>query len=102
GMVAIDPATGALRAGDAAAQLTQILVNLKNSLPELGLKLEQLFAARIYTTRFEEFPAINAAWQSGLADLPIPPTRTSVGVMALPLGASVEVEFEFYQEDSAR
>jgi hypothetical protein len=31
-------------------------------------------------------------------ELSTPPTRTSVGVAALPFGATVEVEFEFYKQ----
>ena len=100
GMIAIDPATGALEPGDAGAQLARILANLKAALPDLDLRLEQLIAARIFTTRFDQFGAINAAWEAALRELSTPPTRTSVGVVALPLGATVEVEFEFYKQDA--
>jgi 2-iminobutanoate/2-iminopropanoate deaminase len=57
--------------------------------------------ARIFTTRFEEFPAINAAWEQAFAGSTRPPARTSVGVAALPLGASVEIEFAFYADDAS-
>lgn len=99
GMIAIDPGTGALVPGGPAAEMARILANLKGALPELGLRLDQLVAARVYTTRFEEFAGINSAWESSLRELSMPPTRTSVGVAALPLGASVEVEFELYRQD---
>lgn len=99
GMIALDPGTGALVPGGPGAEMTRILANFKGALPELGLRLDQLVGARVYTTRFEEFAAINSAWENGLKELSMPPTRTSVGVVALPLGASVEVEFELYRQD---
>ena len=86
--------------GDAGAQIARILANLEAALPDLDLRLEQLIAARIFTTRFDQFAAINAAWEAALRELTTPPTRTSVGVVALPLGATVEVEFEFYKQDA--
>jgi 2-iminobutanoate/2-iminopropanoate deaminase len=97
GMIAIDLATGTLTPGGPETETAKILANLKAALPDLGLRLDQLVAARIYTTRFDLFAAINSAWEAALHELSAPPTRTSVGVVALPLGASVEMEFEFYQ-----
>lgn len=96
GMIALDPRTGTLEAGGAGAETTRILSNLGAALPDLGLTLRELVIARIYTTRFDEFPAINAAWEAWLGEGTTPPARTSVGVSALPLAATVEMEFAFY------
>ena len=41
---------------------------------------------------------IRANPKAALHELSTPPTRTSVGVAALPLGDTVEVEFEFYKQ----
>jgi hypothetical protein len=60
------------------------MAGLKGALPDLDLRLEQLIAARFFTTRFDQFAAINAAWDAALRELSTPPTRTSVGVVALP------------------
>ena len=90
-----------LEAGGPAAETAKILANLKAALPDLGLTVAQLCRARIYTTRFDQFPTINEAWTIALKDVEDPPARTSVGVSALPLGASVEIEFEFYGEDQS-
>jgi 2-iminobutanoate/2-iminopropanoate deaminase len=97
GMIALDAVTGSVEAGGAGAEAAKILANLKAALPDLDLRLDQLVSARIYTTRFDLFAAINSAWEAALQELSVPPTRTSVGVAALPLGASVEMEFEFYK-----
>jgi 2-iminobutanoate/2-iminopropanoate deaminase len=99
GMIALDTATGLLETGGPGRETAKILANLSAALPDLGLGLEHLASARIFTTRFGEFAAINAAWDAWLGDVARPPARTSMGVAALPLAASVEIEFAFYRED---
>jgi len=98
GMVALDATSGKLEPGGPGADTAKILQNLTSALPDFGLSLSDLVQARIYTTRFDEFPAINAAWEKTFAASNRPPARTSVGVAALPLGASVEMEFVFYSD----
>ena len=100
GMVGLDPATGQLVAGGTAAETQRIFDNLLLALPDYGLRLQDMVLARIYTTDFAAFPAINAIWEATLSDAP-PPARTSVGVQALPLGAAVEIEFSFYKNPSS-
>lgn len=98
GMVALDPATGSLETGGVAAQTDRILSNLVAAMPDYGVGLEHLVSARIYTTRFDQFAEINAVWETYFSDVE-PPARTAVGVLALPLGAQVEIEFAFYRQD---
>jgi 2-iminobutanoate/2-iminopropanoate deaminase len=98
GMIALDTATGALTSGGTGAETAKILANLSAAMADFGLGLADLASARIFTTRFDEFPAINAAWETWLGGVPRPPARTSMGVAALPLGATVEIEFAFYTE----
>jgi 2-iminobutanoate/2-iminopropanoate deaminase len=100
GMVALDARTGALDRGGPGEEMARILSNLSAALPELGLTLAQLVRVRLFTTRLDQFAAINAAWEQWLGETARPPARSAIGVAALPLGACVEVEFEFY-EDSA-
>lgn len=95
GMVALDPVSGQLTEGGAGAETSRIMANLLAALPDYGLTLDDLLIARIFTTRFEQFAAINAAWESVFVDGAAPPARTTVGVSALPLNASVEIEFSF-------
>ena len=101
GMIALDAATGVLEPGGPGPEARKILQNLSAALKDFGLTPADLVQARIYTTRFEEFPAINAAWESWLEGSNRPPARTSLGVSALPLAASVEIEFMFYSEIAA-
>ena len=95
GMVALDPANGRLVAGGPGAETSRILANLMLALPDYGLTLDHLLVARIFTTRFDAFPEINAAWEAVFDEKTIPPARTAIGVAALPLDASVEIEFSF-------
>lgn len=95
GLVGLDPATGALAEGGAHGQARQILANLRAVADEQGWPLDRLVVARIYATDFAAFPEINRAWEAVFTDIE-PPARTSVGVQALPLGAAVEMEFQFF------
>ena len=98
GMIALDAVTGLLEPGGVAAETRKILVNLHAAMPDYGLTLDQMVIARIYTTRFEEFPEINLVWEAFFPDGVTPPARTALGVSALPLNATVEIEFCFYKE----
>jgi len=98
GMVALDKDSGQLEAGGVGAETTKILANLLAALPDFGLSLADLVSANIYTTRMDQFRDINVAWEAVFTADIRPPARTSVGVSALPLGASVEIEFMFYRE----
>lgn len=98
GMVALDKDTGELTLG-AEAETVKILRNLIAALADFNLSLDDLISATIFTTQFDQFPAINRAWESVFDDKQRPPTRTAVGVSALPLGANVEIEFMFYRND---
>lgn len=93
GMIALDRDTGALETGGAGAEAAKILGNLKAALDEIGRSLSDLVEARIYVTDFAKFGDVNAAWEAVFDATVPPPARTSVGVSALPLGATVEMEF---------
>lgn len=94
GLVGLDAATGALVGGGAHAETAQILENVGRLAEELHWSLEQLLVVRIFCSDFSDFPEVNRAWEA-FFDGRVPPARTSVGVNALPLGARVEMEFQF-------
>lgn len=95
GMIGLDPASGQLAGGGPGAETACILANLQLALKDYGVSLNDMLIARVFTTRFEDFSEINAAWDAVFASDMVPPARTSIGVSALPLGASVEIEFSF-------
>ena len=98
-MVGIDILTGKIVTGGIENESRKILDNLRQSLQDFQLSLEDMLAATIYTTRFESFSLINACWENFFAHTS-PPARTSLGVSHLPLQASVMMEFRFYKEQA--
>jgi len=99
GMVGLAPGTGALAEGGAGPETRCILANLLNALPDFALSLAELMSVTIYTTDFARFAEINDAWEEVFTDGARLPARTVAGVSALPLGATVEMEFWFYRRD---
>jgi len=98
GMIALNAESGQLESGGVAAETDKIMRNMLAALPEYGLALDQLVIARIFTTRFDQFAEINRVWEGYFPEGTTPPARTAVGVAALPLNASVEIEFCFYRD----
>ena len=96
GMIALDPLTGRLEKGGPGAETAKILATFGSVMSELTLEMSSIVSATLYTTDFERFSDINAAWNSFFNDDVDPPARTSVGVSALPLGATVEMDFLIY------
>jgi 2-iminobutanoate/2-iminopropanoate deaminase len=75
--------------GDAPEQARQCLRNLEAIAAAGGGKLTEALQVTVYTTRLEEFPAINEAYAEFFEEPP--PARVTIGVSALPKGALVEV-----------
>ena len=90
GQVGVDPATGALVKGGAAAETEQILKNIAVVLAAAGKTLADVVKANVYLADMQDYAAMNEAYAKGF-ETPFP-ARTSVGVAALPLGARVEIE----------
>jgi len=97
GMIALDKDSGALEEGGAGAETAKILANLVQALPDFDISLAELVSATIYTTQFENFADINQAWEQVFTEDIRAPARTALGVSALPLQATVEIEFMFYK-----
>ncbi|MCL4774315.1 MAG: RidA family protein [Burkholderiaceae bacterium] len=94
GLVGLDTSTGTLVDGGVYEQTAQVLRNLKALADEQGWSLSQLLVARVYCAQAADAADANRAWDEAFADV-IPPARTFVTVSALPLGALVEIEFQF-------
>lgn len=94
GMVGLDEATGQLDPGGAFGQTQRVLHNMKRLAEEMGWTLEQLLVARVFCADPQGAPDVNRAWDLAFADV-APPARTFVTVSGLPLGALVEIEFQF-------
>src|SRR5688572_6285361 len=74
------------------AQTRQVMANLERVLQGCGLGFENVLAARIFLTRFEEdYERMNAVYASYFP-AGRRPARTCVGVTALARGARVEID----------
>ena len=75
------------------AQTRQVMENLKRVLSGCELGLENVVAARVFLTRFEQdYEAMNRVYAGYFAAGKCP-ARTCVGVTALARGALVEIDF---------
>lgn len=75
------------------AQTRQVMENLKRVLAGCQLGLQDVVAARVFLTRFDEdYAAMNAVYAAYFAAGKYP-ARTCVGVTALARGARVEIDF---------
>lgn len=90
GQTPIDPATGKLIDGDVEAQTQRVFDNLEAVLGDAGLTMDHVIKCNVYLTDMKDFAAMNAAY--GMRFSQPFPSRTTVAVAGLPLGARVEIE----------
>jgi reactive intermediate/imine deaminase len=90
GQVPIDPATGALVAGDLDAQARRVFENLKAVCAAAGVTFDQVARVGIYLPDLANFAAVNAVMKEYFRE-PFP-ARSTIGVAALPMNAQVEVD----------
>jgi 2-iminobutanoate/2-iminopropanoate deaminase len=90
GALPLDPESGDMVGDTPAAQTKRCLENLAAVCRAGGTDLTSALRLTVYTTRLEDFGAINDAYAAFFpAD---PPARVTVGVAALPKGAEVEID----------
>ena len=91
-----DPSSApVLVAGGVAAQLTQALANGERLLEGEGASRSDVVKTTVFVTDMDDFATVNQAYSSFFGDHR--PARSVIGVVALPLGALVEVELWAYQ-----
>jgi 2-iminobutanoate/2-iminopropanoate deaminase len=86
--------TPTMVAGGAADQLRQALANAKALLEAEGATLDQVVKATLFLLDLNDFNACNEVWVETFTGLR--PTRSTIGIAALPLGAVAEVELWAY------
>jgi 2-iminobutanoate/2-iminopropanoate deaminase len=92
GQLGVDPTTNTLVEGGAAEQTKQIMRNLEVVLRGASASLERAAMARIYLINFAaDYPAVNKVYASYFKEGAYP-SRTTVGVTSLALGAAVEID----------
>ncbi|MFI5255023.1 MAG: RidA family protein [Candidatus Limnocylindrales bacterium] len=90
GQVGDDPVSGAVVPGGIGAEVRQMLENVRSRLRLVGLDLDDVVKATVFLTDMDDFAAFNAVYREYF---PVdPPTRATVGVARLAVGAHCEIE----------
>ncbi|EGJ51130.1 RidA family protein [Desulfocurvibacter africanus] len=90
GQTPIDPATGALVAGDIEAATRQVIKNIQAILQAAGADLEHVLKTTVFLTDMGNFKRMNAVYAEYFTGTP--PARSTIQVSALPMSAEVEIE----------
>ena len=90
GQVGDDPVTGAVVVGGITAEVRQMLENVRFRLRLVGLDLADVVKATVYLVDMGDFAAYNTVWREYFPS--DPPTRATVGVVGLAIGARCEIE----------
>jgi 2-iminobutanoate/2-iminopropanoate deaminase len=89
GQIAIDPVSGTL-SGDIKAQTEAVLNNIHNALLGVKATFANVVKSTIFLTDLENFSLVNELYSQYFGEHK--PARSTIGVVALPLGALVEIE----------
>lgn len=90
GQIPLDPATGALVAGDVAAQTHRVLRNLGAILTAAGTSFDHVVKTTVYLADMSEFGAMNEVYASYF---PAPaPARATIQAARLPRDVRVEID----------
>ena len=89
GQLGIDPATGKMVEGPAAAQAEQALKNIMAILMEANMSMHNVVQVQVFLTDIADFSAVNEVYKTFFSK-PYP-ARAAFGVAALPAGGSVEI-----------
>jgi 2-iminobutanoate/2-iminopropanoate deaminase len=76
--------------GGIEAETRAMLDNVRRTLEAVGLGLSDVVKCTVYITDFDEFQTMNAVYREYFAVEP--PTRATVEVSRLALGAKIEIE----------
>lgn len=90
GQLPLDPATGSLAAVPIDEQCRIIMKSIGVLLEKAGMTYHNLVKTTIFLTDLKDFTAVNTAYQEFLSE-PYP-ARSTVQVVALPLGSVIEIE----------
>ena len=90
GQIPLDPATGQVVAGGAAAQAVRALDSLRAVLEAAGSGLDRVVKTTVYLTDLAFFAEVNEVYARYFTEAP--PARATVQVAALPRGVLLEIE----------
>ena len=90
GQIPLDPATGAVVAGDIAAQTHRVMQNLQAVLEAAGTSLGAVVKTTIFLADLGDFAAVNDVY--GGYFTPPAPARSTVQVARLPKDVRIEID----------
>ena len=90
GQIVLDPATGKLIEGDIKAQTERVLKNLTAVLAAAGSSMDRVVRTTVFLRNISDFPAMNEVYGQFFKNEP--PSRSTVGVAALPRDALLEID----------
>lgn len=97
GQVGFDPAAGKLAPGGAAGETRQAMKNIAAVLGDCGASLADVAKTTIFLTDLSEFGPVNEVYGEAFGEHR--PARSTVQVVALPAGATVEIEVWAYRPE---
>lgn len=90
GQLGLDPVSGQLAPGGAAAETETLLRNLAAVLSAADSSMDQVLKTTVFLTDLKDFQAMNEVYSRHFST-PYP-ARSTIQVAALPRGARVEIE----------
>jgi 2-iminobutanoate/2-iminopropanoate deaminase len=90
GQIPLDPATGQIVGGPAAAQATRVMDNLRAVVEAAGFSMADVVRTTIYLTDLGAFAEVNKVYEGYFPGTF--PARATVQVAALPRGVAVEID----------
>lgn len=90
GQIPIDPASGAVVAGDIAAQTRRVFENIAGVLKAAGGSFDHVVKTTVFLADMNDFAAMNAVYGEYFSQPA--PARSTVQVARLPRDAKVEIE----------
>jgi 2-iminobutanoate/2-iminopropanoate deaminase len=90
GQIPLDPQTGKVVEGDAAAQTERVLQNLSAILDAAGSSIAQVLKTTVYLRDMADFAMMNEVYARFFTNCP--PARATVQVSRLPRDVSVEID----------
>jgi len=90
GQIPLDPATGAMVAGDIAAQTHRVFANLKAILEAAGASFDHVVRTTVYLADMNDFATVNEIYATYFSSPA--PARATVQAARLPKDARVEID----------
>ena len=90
GQLPLDPATGELANGGISAQTAMVLENLGRALASVAASMADVVHTTVYLHNLGDFDGMNAQYAESFGQFR--PARSTIGGVALPKGALVEID----------